>query len=106
MKSASQELVKSALSDGWKFEILAEGYVLCKEGYGLCKDSTDYATIMEHIESVDGVVEVHIQKEGEKDDWCNILVGEVDPDEEIVDCYVNGYIDKWCAKTDFGQNVE
>jgi hypothetical protein len=99
MKSASQELVKSALSDGWKFEILAEGY-------DLCKDSTDYATIIEHIESVDCVVEVHIQKEGEKDDWCNILVGDVDPDEEIVDCYVNGYIDKWCAETDFGQNME
>jgi len=99
MKSASQELVKSALSDGWKFEILAEGE-------HLCKDSTDYATIMEHIESVDCVVEVHMQKKGEKDDWCNILIGEVDPEEEVVDCYVNGYIDKWCAETDFGQNME
>ena len=96
MKSASQELVKSALSDGWKFEILAEGY-------DLCKDSTDYATIIEHIESVDCVVEVHIQKEGEKDDWCNIIIGYNEPDEEISDCYADGYIDKWCQRTDYGQ---
>ena len=58
---------------------------------------------MEHIHSVDEIVEVHIQKKGEKDDWCNIIIGYNEPDEEISDCYADGYIDKWCQRTDYGQ---
>ena len=94
--SASEEMVKSALADGWVFEILCEGEPLCN-------GSNDFNEIMEHIHSVDEIVEVHIQKEGEKDDWCNIIIGYNEPDFEISDCYVGGYIDKWCERTDHGQ---
>jgi len=98
MVSASKELVKSALKDGWVFELLAEGE-------HLCNGSDNLEEIMEHIHSVDAIVELHMQKEGEKDDWANIIMCN-EPDEEISDCYVGGYIDKWCERTDFGQDGE
>jgi len=97
MRSTSRELVKSALKDGWKFELLAEGE-------HLCNDSDNLEEIMEHIHSVDAIVELHMQKKGEKDDWANIIMCNA-PDEEISDCYVGGYIDKWCERTDFGQDI-
>ena len=94
--SASEEMVKSALKDKWVFEISCEGdFILL--------GSNDFDEIMEHIHSVDEIVEVHIQKEGEKDDWCNIIIGYNEPDEEISDCYADGYIDKWCQRTEYGQ---
>ena len=94
--SASEEMVKSALADDWVFEILCEGE-------HLCNGSNNFDEIMEHIHSVDEIVEVHIQKEGEKDDWCNIIIGYNEPDEEISDCWFGGYIDKWCERTNYGQ---
>jgi len=35
---------------------------------------------------------LHMQKEGEKDDWANLVMFN-EADEEIVDCYVGGFID-------------
>jgi hypothetical protein len=96
IKSATEEMVKSALKDGWNFALLCEGEYLCRF-------NTDFDNIMEHIHSVDGIVEVHIHKEGEKPDWCNIILHNGDPDCEISDCYSKGYIDKWSDRTDFGQ---
>ena len=98
IKSATEEMVKSALKDGWNFEVLSEGDILCKE-------STDFNEIMEEIHSVDGVLEIHIHKEGEKSDWCNVILHNGEPDCEVSDCYVGGYIDKWCDRTDFGQKT-
>ena len=98
IKSASEGLVKQSLKDGWSWELLCEGD-------HLCKSSTDFNEIMDHIHSVDGVVEVHIHKKGEKSDWCNIILFNGDPDCEISDCYTDGYIDKWTDLTDFGQNI-
>ena len=85
MISEAEELVKSGLRQGWKFELLCEGE-------HLCKDNKNFKDIMEHIRSVDAVVELHMQKEGEKDDWANIVMFN-EADEEIVDCYVGGFID-------------
>jgi len=85
MISEAEELVKSGLRNGWKFELLCEGY-------HLCKDNKNFKDIMEHIRSVDAVVELHMQKEGEKDDWANLVMFN-EADEEIVDCYVGGFID-------------
>mgnify|MGYP003630552462 FL=1 len=90
MKSQAEGLVKDALQDGWKFELLCEGE-------HLCKDNIDFNDIMEHIRSVDAVIELHMQKEGEKDDWGNLIMFN-EPDEELVDFYVGGYIDKWVVK--------
>jgi hypothetical protein len=104
MRSTSRELVKSALKDGWKFELLAEGYHLKDKKNKICKECTNFDEIMEHIHSVDAIVELHMQKKGEKDDWANIIMCN-EPDEEISDCYVGGYIDKWCERTDFGQDI-
>ena len=36
MKSASEELVKSALKDGWKFELFAEGEHLRDKKNKIC----------------------------------------------------------------------
>jgi hypothetical protein len=96
INSATEEMVKSALKDGWRFDLLCEGQYLCRW-------NRDFDNIMEHIHSIDGIVEVHIDKEGEKTDWCNIILHNGDPDCEIADCTVGGYIDKWCDRTDFGQ---
>jgi len=98
INSATEEMVKSALKDGWNFEVLSEGDILCKE-------STDFNEIMEEIHSVDGVLEIHIHKAGEKSDWCNVILHNGEPDCEVSDCYVGGYIDKWCDRTDFGQKT-
>ena len=98
MKSASKELVKSALKDGWKVELIDE------ERHSMCIGSSNFKEIMEHIHSVD-VSELHLQKVGEKDDWAYIVMCN-EPEEEISDCTVGGYIDKWCERTDFGQDGE
>ena len=96
INSATEEMVKSALKDGWNFEVLTEGE-------HLCENSTDFDEIMENIHAVDGVLEIHIHKEGEKSDWCNVILHNGDPDCEISDCTADGYIDKWTERTDFGQ---
>ena len=96
INSATEEMVKSALKDGWNFEVLTEGE-------HLSENSTDFNDIMENIHAVDGVLEIHIHKAGEESDWCNIILHNGDPDCEISDCTVDGYIDKWCEKTDYGQ---
>ena len=93
--SASEEMVKSALKDKWVFEISCEGdFILL--------GSNDFDEIMEHLHSVE-VADVHLQKEGEKDDWCCIILHNGEPDCEISDCIVGGYVDQWCERTDYGQ---
>jgi len=58
INSATEEMVKSALKDGWNFEVLTEGE-------HLCENSTDFDEIMENIHAVDGILEIHIHKAGE-----------------------------------------
>ena len=96
IKSAAEGLVKDAIKDGWSWDILCDGDYLCK-------NSKDFNEVMENIHAVDDVVEAHISKEGQKSDWCNFIMCNGEPDCEVLDCYVDGYIDKWCERTDYGQ---
>lgn len=95
MRSASRQLVKKAIKDGWTFEIMYYGDTELK--------SNKFKEVITLINDIDDDIEIHLTKDGEKDDWCNIIIGGVAPDEEISDCYVGGYIDRWCTLTDFGQ---
>jgi len=94
MRSASRQLVKKAIKDGWTFEIMYYGDTELK--------SNKFKEVITLINDLDDIIEVHITKDGEKDDWCNIIIGN-GLDEEISDCYVDGYIDRWCTLTDHGQ---
>ena len=59
IKSASEQLVKDAIKDGWSWDILCDGDYLCK-------DSKNFDEVMENIHAIDGPVEAHINKEGHK----------------------------------------
>jgi hypothetical protein len=96
VKSAAEGLVKDAIKDGWSWDILCDGDYLCK-------DSKNFDEVMENIHAIDGPVEAHINKEGQKSDWCNFVMFNGEPDCEVSDCIVDGYIDKWCDRTDYGQ---
>tara|TARA_R100000231_G_scaffold2441_1_gene4334 strand:+ start:5358 stop:5717 length:360 start_codon:yes stop_codon:yes gene_type:complete len=91
IKSAAEELVKSAIKDGWTWDILCDGDYLCKDTY-------DFDEVMGCIHAVDGPVEAHINHPHEKSDWCNFIMCNGEPDCEVADCYVGGYIDRWLEK--------
>ena len=93
IKSAAEELVKSAIKDNWSWDILCDGEYLCK-------DSKNFDEVMSCVHAVDGPVEAHINHPNEKSDWCNFIMCNGEPVCEVADCYVCGYIDRWLENQD------
>ena len=98
IKSATEELVKKSIKDGWAVSVFASHtYIL--------KNSKCFDQIMWNLHQVcfDGEsVEVHISK-GNKKDFCSVLLNQGSPDEEICHSHNDKYISDWCYRSNNGQ---
>ena len=101
IKSATEELVKKSIKDGWAVSIFASHTCILK-------NSKCFDQIMWNLHQVcfDGAsTEVHISK-GNKTDICSILINQGSPDQEICHSHNDKYISDWCFKTNNGQKKE
>ena len=60
----------------------------------------NFDEVMSCVHAVDGPVEAHINHPNEKSDWCNFIMCNGEPDCEVADCYVGGFIDRWLENQD------
>ena len=93
IRSAARQLVKKALQDGWTIEVL-------DEENGLQYKGTDPNEINSLVNDLDAME--FVMTKGKESDWVSIIMLN-NPDEEVSDYTVGGYIDRWCTLTDYGQ---
>ena len=93
MRSASYQLIKKALQDGWTIEIIDEEN--CSQYKG--SDSNEINSLVDDLDAME-----FIMTKDKESDWASIIMFNF-PEEEISDCTVGGYIDRWCTLTDHGQ---
>ena len=101
IKSATEELVKKSIKDGWAVSVFASHTCILK-------NSKCFDQIMWNLHQVcfDGdTVEVHISKCNKKD-YCSVLLNQGSPDQEICHSHNDNYISDWCFKTNNGQKKE
>ena len=98
IKSATEELVKASLKDGWSVSVFyGETYIL--------NNNTSFDIIMGYIHQCcfDGdPVTICISK-GNKKDFCSVLLNQGSPDKEICHSYNDKYISDWCFRSNNGQ---
>ena len=98
IKSATEELVKKSIKDGWVVSIFASHTCILK-------NSKCFDQIMWNLHQVcfDGEsVLVSISK-GNKTDYCTVLLNQGSPDQEIIHSCNDKYISNWCYRTNNGQ---
>ena len=110
IKSATEELVKKSIKDGWAVSVFASHNYFTQLPQQACilKNSKCFDQIMWSLHQVcfDGAsVEVQISK-GNKTDICSILLNQGSPDQEICHSHKDNYISDWCFKTNNGQKKE
>ena len=93
MRSASYQLIKKAIKDGFTIEVI-------DEENGSQYKGTDPNKINSLVDDSD-VVEF-VMFNGEESDRASINMFNF-PNEEVTDYTVGGYIDRWCTLTDYGQ---
>ena len=93
MRSASRQLVKKAIKDGWTIEVI-------DEENGSQYIGTDSNKINSLINDLD--VMEFVMTNDKESDWASIIMLN-NPNEEVSDYTVGGYIDRWCTLTDYGQ---
>lgn len=99
IKSATEELVKKSIKDGWAVSIFASHT-------SILKNSKCFDQIMWNLHQVcfDGESALVCISKGNKTDYCTVLLNQGSPDQEIIHSCNDKYISNWCYRTNNGQN--